>query len=491
MSANYEREFNSSNRPHVVMVTNHGVHEWSVNAGLPDTGGQNVYVNDLSGTLAGLGFRVTTFNRGGYPHPAHGTERTGAVYRNGSERIVYLTDSRDAFIRKEEMGPMIDTLAEDLAHKLAEGPPPVLVVSHYWDGAAVADRALSRLDLTCPHVWVPHSLGALKKEGTDPAQWAELHIDERIDAEGEILKNVDLVAATSGAIQDTLKSRYHIEKVLFLPPCVDETRFDRERVRHDRRAASLLEAAAGLPEGAAARRRIITEVSRTDRTKRKNILIEAFARVNAVFPDTFLALTIDPAAGELYEELTALIRKHGITKSVAVLGSIPEYIPSLYGMSTVYCTPSAMEGFGMSIQEAAACGVPAVASRRVPFAMEYLRGERPERRAVSEAGGESIDVGEGAVIVPPDSVAGTAEGLRLLLSDSDLRHRMGERAYRITIPRFTWKRVTVEFLRAVGVPLPAATGDGGNGGGDSGGDRDDSGGNTYGGNADKGEPHNG
>ena len=49
--------------------------------------------------------------------------------------------------------------------------------------------------------------------------------------------------------------------------------------------------------GAIAQRRIITEVSRTDRTKRKNILVEAFARVHGEFPDAFLAVTIAPATG--------------------------------------------------------------------------------------------------------------------------------------------------------------------------------------------------
>jgi hypothetical protein len=33
---------------HVLQITNHGVHEWSVVPGLPDTGGQNVYVNQFT-----------------------------------------------------------------------------------------------------------------------------------------------------------------------------------------------------------------------------------------------------------------------------------------------------------------------------------------------------------------------------------------------------------------------------------------------------------
>ena len=34
--------FRDRGRRHVLMITNHGVHEWKVVPGLPDTGGQNV-----------------------------------------------------------------------------------------------------------------------------------------------------------------------------------------------------------------------------------------------------------------------------------------------------------------------------------------------------------------------------------------------------------------------------------------------------------------
>ena len=46
----------------------------------------------------------------------------------------------------------------------------------------------------------------------------------------------------------------------------------------------------------------------------------------------------------------------------------------LYNATSVYCTPSVMEGFGMSAQEAAATARPVVASNLVPFVCEYLVG---------------------------------------------------------------------------------------------------------------------
>lgn len=435
------------------MVTNHGLHEWRVDAGLPDTGGQNVYVNQLSSTLRKLGFRVTIYNRGGYPHPKSGVLRTGSSYRNAEERLTYLEDSSDRFIRKEDMFSRIDELARDLEKHLAESAEPALLISHYWDGAAVLDKALEELGLSGPHVWIPHSLGTLKKQGTPKEEWGALRLDERIATEEELLHRVSLVGATSEAMRRALAEAHGVTEALFLPPCVDEDRFHRETAIQDHAALQLLSEATGLSEAEVQDSKVITEVSRTDRTKRKDVLIEAFARVHRTHPDALLAVTIDPQAGEISRELTALITERGLSGRVASLGSIWEYLPSLYGMTAVYCTPSIMEGFGMSIQEAAACGAPAVASQRVPFAVEYLKGSDVETRPVAE-GEQTIELGEGAIIVPSDSVTATAEALELLLDDDRLRKRMGEAAYRITIPRFTWQAVTRAFLAEAGIEVP-------------------------------------
>ena len=32
-----------------------------------------------------------------------------------------------------------------------------------------------------PHIWIPHSLGQIKKSNVAPELWAELHIEERIE----------------------------------------------------------------------------------------------------------------------------------------------------------------------------------------------------------------------------------------------------------------------------------------------------------------------
>jgi hypothetical protein len=103
------------------MITNHGVHEWEVTPGLPDTGGQNVYVNQFTEALIEQGYRVTIVNRGGYPHPVTGAAQTGVVsHPSGKARILYIEDGTPAFVRKEDMDEHVPLLASTTSSPLRE-----------------------------------------------------------------------------------------------------------------------------------------------------------------------------------------------------------------------------------------------------------------------------------------------------------------------------------------------------------------------------------
>ena len=123
-----EARFLNSKKPHLVIVTNHGMHEWKIDAGLPDTGGQNIYVNQVSDALRKLGFRVTIYNRGGYNHPQGGAVRRGTTYRSAEERLTYLEDSQKEFVRKEDMAAHVQELSTDLVSYLKDAPAPVAII---------------------------------------------------------------------------------------------------------------------------------------------------------------------------------------------------------------------------------------------------------------------------------------------------------------------------------------------------------------------------
>ncbi len=438
---------------HVLMITNHGVHEWQVVPGLPDTGGQNVYVNQFTEALIAQGYQVTIVNRGGYPHPVTGSLQTGTVpHPSGRARIMYLEDGLAEFVRKEDMAEQLPALTDDLERRLAEeGTGYDLIISNYWDAGILGARLNQRADHPAPHVWIPHSLGVLKKRNMDPSTWPSLRIDERIALERELLHHIDGAVATSTAIAEVFREDYGYPAEYFLPPCVNVDRYHPRPAAECDHVWEALAAGSRLSADDLRDRRLVSEISRTDRTKRKDVLIRAFAAAKEQVPDAALIVSLDESGGAAYEEPLALIDELDLGGDVVVVGSVWELLPCLYAITSVYCTPSVMEGFGMSVQEAAASATPVVSSDLVPFAVEYLLGDDPDRVPVGGDEGRALLVGDGAIVAPADDVDAFADALVMLLSDEALRTWMGRRALEITVPYFTWEARTRDLLTDLGV----------------------------------------
>jgi glycosyltransferase involved in cell wall biosynthesis len=411
-------------------------------------------VNQFTAALSDLGLKITIVNRGGYPHPVTGEPRTGVHYRDNHQRILYLEDGIHEFVRKEDMGAQVPALTDSLKDFLdAEGTEAHLIISHYWDGAAIGARYNKSRQRPVRHVWIPHSLGTIKQRNVPKERWHGLRIDERIATERELVTEVDVLGATSSTVQRALRKDYGTTRpVLFLPPCVDPDRYHPRRVPETDAVWSFLSQRSGLSPEVVRASKIVTEISRTDRTKRKNVLIEAFAIAHQRVPDSLLVVSIDDEQTELAQELVGLVHALDLQDHVIAVGSVWDMLPTLYAVTDVYCTPSVMEGFGMSAQEAAATGIPVVASHLVPFVTEYLLGDEAEilLDRSGHPGSQPAERGLGALVVQADDVQGFAHALETLLTDETLRKEMGENAYRITVPYFTWSDRVPAFLDQIG-----------------------------------------
>lgn len=448
-------DFIKSEKPHVLMITNHGIHQWDVVPGLPDTGGQNVFVNQLSETMTGFSYKVTIINRGGYIHPITGERQRGLHYQDETLRILYLEDGKDEFVRKEDMHEQIPELVNSMKLFLEnEGSEVDLIVSHYWDAARIGDLFNQSLAQQITHIWVPHSLGTLKRRNVSKDRWNDLRIKERIQVEKSLVPKLSGVAATSSTISKTLLEDYGYKGPdLFLPPCVDIDRYFPRFVSEVDSIWEFLSEHCQLNAEEIRKRKIITEISRTDTTKRKDVLIRAYAKTREQFPDSLLVISIDERQNELAKKLKELILECELETNTVVVGSIWDILPTLYAITDVYCTPSVMEGFGMSAQEAAATRVPVVASNLVPFVQEYLLGDDTRIVEYGDKESQSVIMGSGAIVVNADDISGFTFALEMLLADNNLREIMGNNAYHATIPYFTWKNRVKGFLESVGSNL--------------------------------------
>lgn len=106
--------------------------------------------------------------------------------------------------------------------------------------------------------------------------------------------------------------------------------------------------------------------------------------------------------------------------------------PERYMMAAdIFCLPSYREGFGMTIIEAAACGVPAVASRIYGIT-------------------DAVEEGKTGLLFPAGDAAALAQALLKFLEDRDLRQKMGEAARLRALELFPSQKITGEMLALYG-----------------------------------------
>ncbi len=163
---------------------------------------------------------------------------------------------------------------------------------------------------------------------------------------------------------------------------------------------------------------LITSPVRLDPMKGIHILIEAFDRVHRSYDKATLLIT---GNGSVFHEMGTISPYHeyllnmsermGLADHVVfALGETSnEDMPALYTLSSVCVMTSLSEGFGLGIAEAMACETPVVATRTEGMQEVFEDG----------IGGYYADVGN------TDQIA---ESIIKLLTDSELRTRMGKEA---------------------------------------------------------------
>ncbi|NPV93437.1 MAG: GT4 family glycosyltransferase PelF [Firmicutes bacterium] len=204
----------------------------------------------------------------------------------------------------------------------------------------------------------------------------------------------DRIIAVSEAVRaDLVASGARNERIITIYNGLDFSRFS------DARPADIVRRELGL----APDQLIVALIGRLHPVKGHVYFFQAAAEVLKQLPDVrFLAV----GDGPLREELKQLVCDLGIAEQVIFTGYYSD-IKNILGTIDILCLPSLMEGLPLVVLEAMYFGKPAVASRV---------GGIPEVVADGQTG----------LLVPPQDAAALARGLLRLLSDADLRRRLGE-----------------------------------------------------------------
>jgi glycosyltransferase involved in cell wall biosynthesis len=153
-------------------------------------------------------------------------------------------------------------------------------------------------------------------------------------------------------------------------------------------------------------------------------LIDAAALVVRRVPDARFVIA---GEGELRPSLERQIKEHHLEKHVLLAGFRPDVL-SLHKAFDVFAMSSVSEGLGTSLLDAMACGRPIVATT---------------------AGGipEVVVDGQTGLLVPPRDHQAMADAIVRLLSDPELRKRMGAAGAARARTKFSADRMVRETLR--------------------------------------------
>jgi phosphatidylinositol alpha-1,6-mannosyltransferase len=172
-------------------------------------------------------------------------------------------------------------------------------------------------------------------------------------------------------------------------------------------------------------------VARLTAHKGIDIALRAFAEIRGKHPDLHYAVV---GVGKCLPELEALATQLKVGDRVRFLTNVTDDdLPAIYNMAEVYLGVSrqadlTVEGFGISLVEASACGVPVIGGRS---------GGIPD--AVRE--------GETGLLVDPTDTRAVARAIDTVLGDRALAGRLGAGGRRAVETHFNWHRVTQDMIR--------------------------------------------
>ncbi len=377
-------QIKSANPLYILMVSPHGLTRGS-NLELgrdADTGGQTKYVVELARALVRhpevgqVDLLARLINDPSVsPDYAQPVEDLG----NGA-RILRMSFGPSHYVRKELLWPHLDQLVDRCLHFLRQqGRLPDIIHSHYADAGYVG-RQLSLL-LGIPQIHTGHSLGRSKRARLLAAGRKEHAIDRqfnfqrRIAAEEELLTNAAMVVtSTRQEITDQygMYHNYDPKRCVVIPPGTDTSRFSPPgRNKINPSVTHMVDKFLSNPD-----KPMILAICRPDKRKNLKGLVDAYGSSPELQEKANLVIVagnrndfrdLDKASRTVLGDMFLDIDHYDIWGKVAVpKRHAPEDVPELYRLAArrggVFVNPALTEPFGLTLIEAAASGLPFVAT---------------------------------------------------------------------------------------------------------------------------------
>lgn len=421
----------------------------------PDTGGQCLYVLELVRALAAHRKvrRVSLLTRRVVdpkvsPDYAREIERLGP-----NSEIVRIDAGPKRYLRKEVLWRHLDAFIDStLGYLRRERRVPDLIHAHYADAGYVG-RHLAAV-LGCPFVYTGHSLGRVKQQrliesGVDLSEVEERYnLAARIEAEELSLDSASLVCTSTRQEVDEQYSIYHQyaePRMRVIPPGVNLSRFDGEgNAELMRNVDGMLGRFLRDPE-----RVPVLAIARADERKNLPGLVRAFAgnswlreHANLVVVggnrESFAKLAGGPR--RVWNELLRVIDDAGLYGRIAYpKRHEPDEVAAFYRWASrrggVFVNPAFTEPFGLTLLEAAAAGLPLVAT--------------------NDGGPRDILANcENGILVDPLDERKMGEAIESIVSDPERQRKLSESGLRNVRKFYSWDAHVDRYLTEVEKILP-------------------------------------
>lgn len=437
---------------YIVLISPHGLIR---GAGLElgrdaDTGGQTKYVVELARALVehpdvsrvDLITRRIEDSRISADYAALGEDLADRA------RIVRIECGTERYLPKESLWPHLDGFVDNIVQYFrSQDRVPDLLHAHYADAGFVSSRLSALLHL--PMAFTGHSLGRVKKqrllEGGMKAETVEkrYRITRRIEAEETALDHAGFVVASTRQEVDeqyALYDNYQPKRMVVIPPGVDLSRFRPPSRRDHRRSPIVPRIARFLADP---NKPMILAISRPDPRKNISTLIKAYGE-NPLLQEAANLVVVagtrkdiremDKGSREVLQEILYLVDLYDLYGKVAYPKHHEEDdVPDLYRLAArtrgVFVNPALTEPFGLTLIEAAASGLPVVATQ--------------------DGGPQDIlDACQNGLLVDPLDRSAMAEALLTAVSDIGRWKRWSRAGIRGAHHTFSWNAHVNRYMKA-------------------------------------------
>lgn len=415
-----------------------------------DTGGQTLYVLELARALANQSEvkKVNLFTRRVSDDSIDNDYAEPIEVISDKLRIVRIDTSLDGYTEKEQLWDELNSFADNL-EKFFNGSNalPDVFHSHYADAGFVGSHLANVFGI--PLIHTGHSLGRVKRSrllanGASAKEIEDIYnIARRIEAEETALATAErVITSTHQEIEDQYEvyDHYQPDQMRVIPPGTDLNIF--KPATSNLSSSSLFKQL--TKHLVQPKKPIILALSRPD--KRKNIiaLVETYGSSLELQEKANLVIIagnrddiddLDYGAKEVFHELLVAIDRYDLYSKV----TLPKHhkreeVASIYQIASqsggVFINPALTEPFGLTLIEAAACGLPIVAT---------------------EDGGprDIIENCQNGFLINPLEQDEISTALLKLLDDKKLWQELSENGLRGVREHYTWQAHAKRYLQVV------------------------------------------